>query len=646
MSQIIEQALGGDLFLGKIRKLRPAYNRVVTMVGISMTMFQLYTALFGSYTALLQRACHLSFALLITFMLYQPTRKSQDSVPWYDWLILALTSAAYGYLCFNGQEISYHMSFVTPLTSIELLVGVVAGLLLIEATRRTVGNSLALVLVFSLAYIFFGEHLPGLMQHRGFNLTWIVDQLFYGTDGVFGIPLGVASTFIFLFILFGKLLEASKGGEFFIDIAVAGMGRFRGGPAKTAILGSALLGTISGSAVANVSTTGAFTIPLMKRTGYKPEFAGAVEAVASSGGQIMPPIMGATAFVIATYVGIPYGELAFKAIIPALLYFLCLGFQVDFRAQRNGLKGLPAEEIPKFWAVFKKGYLFIIPLAAIVIMLVLGYSPMRAGLYAIGAVILVCMPQSRTRFSLRTVLNTFDQAARGIIETSIACAAAGMVIGVISLSGLGLRFSSMIIDFAGGSLLLTLIFTMVVSLILGMGLPTVAAYIIQVALTVPALINMGVEPVAAHMFIFYFAIISAITPPVALAAFAAAGIAGSNPMRTGVIAMRLGIAAFVIPYVFVYGPALLLVGSVPKICLAVITACLGIYSMAAAAEGWLLRDCYWYERLLLVVVSLVLVVPGFVTDIIGVIGILLVFALQKFTRKEIVLGQDQPEAAV
>ncbi len=636
MSQNISTtpALNPEVMLSKTRDLRPFYDRLVFAVGVLMTLFQLYTALFGSFTALVQRSTHLFFALLITFLLYRPFKKKQETVPWYDWIFILLTLFAFGYLSLNGQEISYRMSFVTPLSTFQMIVGGIACVLLLEATRRSVGTALALVLASGLLYIFWGEHLPGLLGHRGFGPMWILDQLFYTTDGVFGIPLGVSATFIFLFILFGKMLEASKGGEFFIDLAVAGMGKYRGGPAKTAILGSGLLGMISGSAVANVSTTGAFTIPLMKKSGYRSEFAGAVEAVASSGGQIMPPIMGAAAFMIASYLGMPYGELALKALLPAFLFFLCLGFQVDFRAQRRGLRGLDPHEIPNFWAVLKFGFLFIVPLGVIIIMLAMGYSPMRAGLYAIGAVIVVSVFKKYTRFSPLTLLKTFDLAARGIIETAIACAAAGLVIGVVSLSGMGLRFSSLIIDLAGGSLLLTLIFTMVVSIILGMGLPTVAAYIIQVALTVPALINMGVEPLAAHMFIFYFAIISAITPPVALAAFAASAISGANPMRTGVIAMRLGIAAFIIPFVFVYGPSILLIGSVPQILLTVFTSTVGIYAMAAAAEGWLLRDCYWYERLILFASALTLVVPGLYTDTIGTAGVVLVFVLHKIVNKK------------
>uniref|UniRef100_UPI000740495D TRAP transporter permease n=1 Tax=Shouchella shacheensis TaxID=1649580 RepID=UPI000740495D len=442
---------------------------------------------------------------------------------------------------------------------------------------------------------------------------------------------GVSATFIFLFILFGKFLEVSGAGQFFINLAVAAMGKYRGGPAKTAIVGSSILGTISGSAVANTVTTGAFTIPLMKRTGYKNHFSGAVEAVASTGGQIVPPIMGAAAFIIASYLGMPYIDVVVAAIIPAVLYYLCLYVQVDLRAKRNHLHGLPKSELPVLWTVLKNGFLFFIPLFIIIFMLVSGFSPMRAGLFAIVAVIVVAMVKASTRLSPKQLIKALDLGARASLETAVACAAAGVIIGIISLSGIGLTFSSMIIQFAGGSLLLTLFLTMVTSIVLGMGLPTVAAYIVQVPLTIPALIELGVAPLAAHLFIFYFAIISAITPPVALAAFAAAGIAGSEPMKTGLTALRLGIAAFIVPYMFVYGPSLLLIGQPGDIVTSVATALVGILGVAAAAEGWVFRHALWYERVLLFAGSILLIQPGVWLDVLGVAMLVIALLLQKFT---------------
>lgn len=618
----------------KKRELNGIAAKIVTIIAISMSLFHLYTAYFGVFESIMQRSIHLAFALLIAFAIYRPFKRFKDStIPWYDYIAMLLVVVSYSYFIFNAQEISSRMSYVTPITNWEMAVGIIASLLLLEATRRVIGNALTIIVVIFLAYGAWGHHLTGVLSHREFTLMWLIDHLFYTTSGIFGTPLGVSATFIFLFILFGKFLEVSGAGQFFINIAVAGMGKYRGGPAKTAIVASSILGTISGSAVANTVTTGSFTIPLMKKTGYRGPFAGAVEAVASTGGQIVPPIMGAAAFIIASYLGVPYIDVVIAAIIPAILYYLCLYIQVDLRARRNNLKGLPKEELPNLLSVFKDGFLFFIPLIVIITMLVSGFSPMRAGLFAIGSIILVAVVKKATRLSFKKIITALDLGARASLETAIACAAAGFIIGIISLTGIGLKFSSMILQISGGSLILTLILTMITSIILGMGLPTVAAYIVQVPLTIPALIELGVTPIAAHLFIFYFAIISAITPPVALAAFAAAGIAGSEPMKTGLIALRLGIAAFLVPFMFVYGPSLLLIGEPTTIALSVITAVLGISGVAAAAEGWMFRHAVWYERVILFIGSILLIHPNMYVDFIGLALLVAAFLLQKFTLK-------------
>lgn len=618
----------------KYRDLTGWSTIIVSIVAVSMSFFHIYTSIFGVFESILQRSAHLGFALILTFALYRPLKRlNQSNIAWYDWLAIVLSVGSSSYFILHAQEIASRMSYIQSLSTLQISIGIIAGLLLLESTRRVVGNALLVVVLVCISYAIWGHNFTGVLSHREFTLMWIVDHLYYTTSGVFGTALGVSATFIFMFVLFGKFLEVTGAGQFFINLAVAGMGKYRGGPAKTAILASSILGTISGSAVANTVTTGAFTIPLMKKTGYNKEFAGAVEAVSSSGGQIMPPIMGAAAFIIASYVGVPYIEIAIAATVPALLYYLCLYFQVDLRAKRKNLRGLNKSELPNLWDVLKKGFLFFIPLIIIVFMLVKGFSPMRAGLFAIGGVILVAAVQTATRLSIKKMVNALDFGARAVLETAIACAAAGLVIGIITLTGIGLKFSGLIIDLAGGNLLLTLIFTMITSIILGMGLPTVAAYIVQVPLTIPALITLGVPPIAAHLFIFYFAIISAITPPVALAAFAAASIAGSEPMRTGMVALRLGIAAFIVPYMFVYGPSLLLIGDPFKIILTVITAIIGILSMAAALEGWLLRNAFWYERIILAAGALTLIKPGLLTDSIGLSLIVIVIALQKFTFK-------------
>lgn len=616
----------------KNRDLKGTFGVIISVIAIAMSLFHLYTAMFGVFESIIQRGTHLGFALLLSFAIYKPSKKLvQSKVPWYDLVAMILIIVSFSYFSLNVTEISSRFSYVTPLTTWEIIISALSLILLLEATRRVVGNALVIIMIVFLVYGFYGHLLPGVLSHREFNLMWIMDHLFYTTTGVFSTPLGVSATFIFLFILFGKFLELSGAGQFFINLSLAAMGKYRGGPAKTAIIGSSILGTISGSAVANTVTTGAFTIPLMKKTGYKKQFSGGVEAVASTGGQIVPPIMGAAAFIIASYLGIPYIEIVYAAIIPALLYYICLYAQVDFRAQRDKLVGLKKEDLPKIWTVLKTGFLFFMPLFVIIYMLVAGFSPMRAGLFAIVATIIIAMLKGATRFSFKQFLQALDLGARASLETAIACGAAGVIIGIIGLTGIGLKFSGIIIDIAGGSLLITLILTMVVSIILGMGLPTVAAYIVQVPLTIPALIELGVEPVAAHLFIFYFAIISNITPPVALAAFAAAGIAGSDPMKTGLAALRLGIAAFIVPFMFVYGPQLLLIGGTAEIILALITAIIGIIGIAGATEGWLLKETTIFQKILLLAGSLMMVHPNIITDVVGLAVLIVVYLLQKFS---------------
>lgn len=619
----------------KHRNLTGIFSIVVSVVAISMSLFHLYTAFFGVFESIIQRGTHLGFALLLSFAIYKPSKKVvQNKIPWYDVIAMILVVISFSYFSFNGTEISAKLSYVMPLTTWEVIIAALSLILILEGTRRVVGNALVIIMIVFLIYGFFGHLLTGALSHREFNTMWIMDHLFYTTTGVFSTPLGVSATFIFLFILFGKFLEVSGAGQFFINLSVAAMGKYRGGPAKTAIIGSSILGTISGSAVANTVTTGSFTIPLMKKTGYKKEFAGAVEAVASTGGQIVPPIMGAAAFIIASYLGIPYIEIVYAAIIPALLYYISLYVQVDLRAKRNNLKGIDKKDLPSVWGVVKIGFLFFVPLFVIIYMLVAGFSPMRAGLFAIIATVIVAMIKGATRLSFKQIVKALDLGARASLETAVACAAAGVIIGIIGLTGIGLKFSGIIIDIAGGSLIFTLILTMIVSIILGMGLPTVAAYIVQVPLTIPALITLGVEPIAAHMFIFYFAIISNITPPVALAAFAAAGIAGSDPMKTGLVAMRLGVAAFIVPFMFVYGPQLLLIGTIPEISLGIVTAIIGIIGIGAAAEGWIMKQVTIIERVVLIIGSLCMVHPNIYTDVIGIVLLIFVYLKQTYDVKK------------
>lgn len=621
----------------KLRTLQGLIGSLISIIAIGMSIFHLYTAIFGVFESLLQRSAHLCFALILVFALYKPKKNMSNKIIFMDWILIGLSAVSYLYFVWNSGEISSRMSYITPLTGFEVMIGLIATVLLIEATRRVIGNTLVIIIITFLIYGFYGHLLTGALSHREFSTMWIIDHLFYTNNSVFGTPLGVSATFIFIFILFGKFLEISGAGKFFIDLSVAGMGKYRGGPAKTAIIASSALGTISGSAVANTVTTGAFTIPLMKKTGYSKEFSGAVESVASTGGQIMPPIMGASAFIIASYLGIPYMDIAIAAIIPALLYYISLFMQVDLRAAKTGLRGMKKEELPSFSLVLRKGFLFFLPLVVIVYLLFIGSSPMKAGLYAIAVTIVIGLMLRVEKIDLKKIAKTLDLGARAAVETAVACAASGLIVGIIGLTGIGLKFSGIIINISGGVLWITLILTMITSIILGMGLPTVAAYIVQVPLTIPALIELGVAPLGAHLFVFYFAALSSITPPVALAAFAAAGIAGADAMKTGMAAVKLGLAAFIVPFFFVYGPELILIGTTPNIIMATTTAIIGICSLAFAIEGWLIKECNAIVRVLLIAAAFVLVLPGIVTDLVGIILLIMVYTIQRsVTNKKLV----------
>ncbi|MFZ5648517.1 MAG: TRAP transporter permease [Bacillota bacterium] len=610
---------------------KPYLIKIISAIAVTMSLFHIYTGVFGVFESFFQRSVHVLFALLLVFLMYSPSgRKREGKVSWYDWALIVLVLISVGYVSVEAKSIASRYSYVTPLSDYELFAGIVGVLLLLEATRRTMGLALPIISVVFIGYVFAGPYLPGMLRHQGFSVMWSVDQLFYTSEGIWGIPVGVSATFIVMFIIFAAFLDKSKAGDFFINIALALFGQARGGPAKAAVFASGVMGTISGSAVANVVTTGTFTIPLMKKIGYRPVFAGAVESVASSGGQLMPPIMGAGAFVLAEFTGIPYIKVALAAVIPALLYYMSVGFMVHYEALRINLVGLPKSELPDFKKIFIDGFHFTIPLIVLIYFLVQGASPMKAGIYGIIVTVAVSFVRKYSWMTPDKIISALEAGAKGAVEVAIACATAGIVIGVLTLTGLGMRFNSVILSIAGDNLLLTLFLTMCVSIVLGMGLPTVAAYIIQAALTAPALIQLGVNPLAAHMFIFYFAIISAITPPVALAAYAAAGISGADPMRTGFQACKLGIAAFIVPYMFVYAPTLLAIGTAGSIALTTVTAMIGILALAGASVGYFLRTATAVERIMLLVAALSLIKPGIYTDILGLGLFACVFVMQKF----------------
>lgn len=590
---------------------------IVGLIAISFSLFQLYTAIFGSLDAHMQRAVHLSFAMALVYLLF-PSRKSwsREHLHWID-VILALIAAAMPlYIVANYHELVLRAGLMTPN---DMIIGSIGVFLVLEAARRVVGWPIVTIAVLFLVYAFAGPHIPGTFAHRGVSPQMMVQHLYFTTEGIFGIPLGVSATFIFLFILFGAYLEKSGLGQFFIDLANSIAGWARGGPAKVAVLSSALMGTVSGSSVANVAGTGSFTIPMMKKLGYKPEFAGAVEAAASTGGQLMPPIMGAAAFLMTEMIGKPYIDIVKAAAIPAVLYFTGIMIGVHLEAKKNGLKGIPRDQLPKIGKLLlDKGHLAL-PLIAIIYLLVAGYTPMRAALWAIALTIIASMLRASTRMSVKDIIKGLADGARSALGVIIACACAGIIIGVVTKTGLGLKLGSVLIDLAGGYLLPTLFFTMITSIILGMGVPTTANYIITATIAAPAIIQLGVPVLAAHLFVFYFGIIADITPPVALAAFAGSGIARSNPFMTGVNASKLAIAAFIIPYMFVLSPALLLIDvTLPRILMLLITSVIGMTMISAAVFGFIYTKTGWLDRLCFLAAGLLLIDPDVTTDIIGI----------------------------
>ena len=608
--------------------------KIATWIAIVMSSYHLYTGAFGAPEALLHRSIHLMFTMVLIFLLY-PFRKEKGAYisRLGDFVFLGISLGAILYIFLNYEYFITRYPYVHPLSPADMAVGILFVLALLEAARRSIGLAMPITAICFLIYAYIGPSLPGLMRHAGFNTEAIIDQLYMTTEGIFGIPLGVSATYVILFVIFGVFLEKSGTGQFFMELAAATTGKAAGGPGKIAVVASGLFGTISGSAVANVMVTGQFTIPMMKRTGFQPHFAGAVEATASTGGQIMPPVMGAAAFVMAEFMGIPYLTVCKHAIIPAILYYLSVFMAVHFEAVRTDLRGM-LEAPPRLAAVMlSRGHL-LLPVAVMLYFLFEGYTPMYACIFSIIAALILANVKKETRMGLEKILDALENGAKGALQVACACACAGIIIGIVNLTGLGLKFTGFVLYLAGESLTPALLFTMIAGIILGMGLPTTAAYIVMAALLVPGLIKLGIVPIAAHMFAFYYAIISAITPPVALAVYAGAGLAGSNMWKTGLAAVRIGAPGFIIPFMFVYEPSLLFVGSLWEILSTFITATIGVVMLAAGLIGWFIRETNVVERLLLVAGAILLIKPGIYTDIMGVVLLLVVIILQKARQKK------------
>lgn len=600
----------------------------VTVLGAALTLFQLYTAWRGPYVALIQGPLHLGTALGIVFLLYPPRRgrAGRDGVPWYD-ALLALAAVVANYYVVVNYERLVTQSLVFGFTPADVAVGVLGLALVLEATRRCVGLPIVVVALVALAYGHFGPYL-GPLSHPGLDWEQLVTEMFFSSSAVFGTPIQVSSTYIYLFLLFGVVLTRTGIGRFLDDLAFALTGRFTGGTAKATVVSSALQGTISGSSVANTVASGSFTIPMMKRAGFRKEFAGAAEAASSTGGQIMPPVMGAAAFIMAAYTGISYDEIILMAAIPALLYFTGVFFGTHFEARRQGIRGLSREELPPVRDVLRRADM-IIPVIVMIFLLMSGRTPTLAAIWGIVTALVVGLFRADTRPSLRGLGGLLVEGAKWALPVVAACATAGIVAGIVTKTGLGSKIAGGLLDLSMGNLWLLLVLTMLACLVLGMGLPTTANYIVTATVAAPALMEFGVPAIAAHLFVFYFGVVADITPPVCLASYAAAGIARADPMKVGVVSVKLAIAAFVIPYMFVANPLLVLQDvTVPGLVTAVAASLLGMTAVSAALMGFLVTRGTRAENVVLFAAGLGLIYPGLATGIPALAALAAVLALQ------------------
>jgi TRAP transporter 4TM/12TM fusion protein len=617
------------------RLLAGAWASVVGLIGGAMAIFHLYTARFGTLEALRQRSAHLAFVMAMVFLLYPARRKDAAAAPIRIWdLLLAIVAVGpMLYVFWNHQALAYRAG---NLHTLDLAVGVLGTLVVLEAGRRLMAV-LPIIAAAALIYPFVGHYLPGALAIPQISLQRVIEHTFFTTEGIFGIPIGVSATFVFLFVLLGAFLERTGLGQLFVDVAMALAGWMTGGPAKVSVLSSAFIGTVSGSSVANVVADGVFNIPLMKRLGYAPRFAAGVEAATSVGGQLVPPVMGAAAFVMAEFLGIPYLTIVKAAAIPAALFYLSLALIIHFEAKRLGLAGIPRSQLPRLGPILVRRFYLVIPLVVLIGFLLHGSSPMRAAywgiVWAAAAHIITCALERRLWAWPAEIWSTLVHGARLAISVAVATAVVGIFIGIMTLSGLGLAFVSLTVALGQNNLFLTLLWTMVACTIIGSGIPTTATYIILAAIAAPALIQMNVPALAAHMFIFYFGVIADITPPDALAAYAAAGIAKTDPFETGWTATRLALAGILVPYVFVYSPSILLQGvGVTEIVITVASALVGVIALAAAVSGYLFAPATWPERGLLAIAALALIFHNPLWDIAGV-GLLILTALIQIVRR-------------
>jgi len=609
-------------------------------IGVGISLFHLYTGAFGTLESYSQRVVHLLTLMTLSFLIYpaskkwSPRKNNLVSIP-----MAVICAIIEIYLFVHHQRIVGREWYYGPMLIWDYVFGVLLMLLLLEAARRVVGLALPIIAVFFSFYGLFGGYFPYPFTIRAPSFQVFLDHMFLTPQAIFGIPTGVSATFVFLFILLGTFLEQTKGGQFIIDFSMALVGRATGGPAKVAVVASSLFGTISGHSVANVYGTGTFTIPLMKRMGYKPEFAGAVEAAASTGGQIMPPVMGAAAFIMAEIMGISYLSVCVAAIFPALLYYVAVFTSTHIEALKMNLRGLSADEVPPFFDTLKGGFHYFIPIIVLIVVLMMQYTPFRAAFISIVVLIAVGQLRKVSRLNLKGFYEAMLGAAKNGCVIAVSCACAGIVVGVLDVTGLGIRFVTIVTELSGGIFPLALILVMVSCLVLGMGVPTAPAYIIAAMIAAPTLVHFGANPIAAHMFVFYSALLSAITPPVALAAYAGAAIAGGNVMKTGWNACKLGFITFIVPYIFIYNTALLGQGSPAFVAWSFLTAILGTVGIAMGLEGYLLTHLSKGRRPFYFIAGVLCLIPEATTDTIGLIMASALFWLHYRKWKEEKRGQ-------
>lgn len=614
-------------------------TKITSIIAIAMSLFHFVTSAMGSLPTMQQRSVHVGFALMLIY-LQSAIKKETNKFKYVTNMILVLFSLTCSiYILLNWYGLAMRVAF--PMTT-DLIIGAILIVLVIEGTRRKLGLALPIIASIFIIYGFVGAYLPPSIGHRGYSIARIVGQLTMATEGIYGTVVGVSATYIFLFVLFGALLEFSGAAKFFIDLSTAFFGKTKGGSAKVATVSSCLFGMVSGSAVANVMAVGPFTVPMMTRVGYTNRFSGAILSVAGTGGQFMPPIMGAAAFIISETLGVPYVNVALAALIPGFLYYAAIWFIIDLRSSKMGIKGLDPEDIPDWKEVVKNGFYLALPFIMLVVFLaILRWSPIKSGFWSIIAVVAVSWVKKETRMGFKEITNAFEKAAYGALDVAIVCATAGIIIGMLSLTGLGLKFSSLLVAIAGGNKVILLMLTAIAALVLGMGMTTTSVYIILSVLVAPALVNMGVPPLAAHLYVFYFGILSAITPPVATASFAAASVAKEEPFALGFAAWKIGLTGYILPFMFIFNEELLFVGSFLTILKAVVTSLIGIFALSTAIEGYFHGNLNILKRIVLFAAAILMIDSGLMTDLSGLILLAVVYvpkiiANKKSSLKEVI----------